>query len=102
MPWLRRNIQRDFNSLPISENFPVYTNKYRMIIVIYFVLVLHFIKTMKLHPLNGLRVEKIQNVFVQWQTKFEKHIQRKEANICLESVNQRSTSRVRTYNLLGE
>ena len=64
MPWLRRNIQRDFNSLPISENFPVYTNKYRMIIVIYFVLVLRFIKTMKLHPLNGLRVEKIQKMFL--------------------------------------
>ena len=64
MPWLRRNIQRDFNSLPISENFPVYTNKYRMIIVIYFVLVLRFIKTMKLHPLNGLRVEKIQKIFL--------------------------------------
>ena len=64
MPWLRRNIQRDFNSLPISENFPVYTNKYRMIIVIYFVLVLRFIKTMKLHPLNGLRVEKIQKLFL--------------------------------------
>ena len=47
-----------------SENFPVYTNKYRMIIVIYFVLVLHFIKTMKLHPLNGLRVEKIQKMFL--------------------------------------
>ena len=64
MPWLRRTIQRDFNSLPISENFPVYTNKYRMIIVIYFVLVLRFIKTMKLHPLNGLRVEKIQKMFL--------------------------------------
>ena len=64
MPWLRRNIQRDFNSLPISENFPVNTNKYRMIIVIYFVLVLRFIKTMKLHPLNGLRVEKIQKMFL--------------------------------------
>ena len=61
MPWLRRNIQRDFNSLPISENFPVYTNKYRMIIVIYFVLVLRFIKTMKLH---SLRVEKIQKMFL--------------------------------------
>ena len=98
MPWLRRNIQRDFNSLPISENFPVYTNKYRMIIVIYFVLVLHFIKTMKLHPLNGLRVEKIQKMFL-----FSgRQSLRKEANICLESVNQRSASRVRTYNLLGE
>ena len=64
MPWLRRNIQRDFNSLPISENFPVYTNKYRMIIVNYFVLVLRFTKTMKLHPLNGLRVEKIQKLFL--------------------------------------
>ena len=64
MPWLRRNIQRDFHSLPIYENFPVYTNKYRMIIVIYFVLVLRFIKTMKLHPLNGLRVEKIQKMFL--------------------------------------
>ena len=64
MPWLRRNIQRDFNSLPISETFPVYTNKYRMIIVIYFVLVLRFIKTMKLHPLNGLRVENIQKMFM--------------------------------------
>ena len=64
MPWLRTNIQRDFNSLPISENFPVYTNKYRMIFVIYFVLVLRFIKTMKLHPLNGLRVEKIQKMFL--------------------------------------
>ena len=64
MPWLRRNIQREFNSLPISENFPVYTNKYRMIIVIYFVLVLRFIKTMKLHPLNGLRMEKIQKMFL--------------------------------------
>ena len=61
MPWLRRNIQRDFHSLPISENFPVYTNKYRMIILIYFVLVLRFIKTMKLHP---LRVEKIQKMFL--------------------------------------
>ena len=50
MLWLRRNNQRDFYSLPISENFPVYTNKYRMIIVIYFDLVLPFIKTMKLHP----------------------------------------------------
>ena len=64
MPWLRRNIQRDFNSVPISENFPVYTNKYRKIIVIYFVLVLRFIKTMKLHLLNDLRVEKIQKMFL--------------------------------------
>ena len=62
--WLRRNIQRDFNSLPMSENFPVYTNKYRMIIVIYFVLVLRFIKTMKLYPLNGLRVEKFKKMFL--------------------------------------
>ena len=50
LPLSPDNIQRDLNSLPISENFPVYTNKYRMIIIIYFDLVLRFIKTMKLHP----------------------------------------------------
>ena len=53
-----------FQFSTLSENFPVYTNKYRMIIVIYFVLVLRFIKTMKLHPLNSLRVEKIQKMFL--------------------------------------
>ena len=63
MPWLRRNIQRDFNSLSVSENFPVYTNKYRMIIIIYFDLVLRFITKMKLHPRNGLSAEKIQKMF---------------------------------------
>ena len=73
MPWLRRNIQRDFNSLPISENFPVYTNKYRMIIIIYFDLVLCLIKTTP--PLKWFKCrEDRKNVFVQWQTKFEKHI----------------------------
>ena len=103
MPWLRRNIQRDFSSLPISENFPLYTNKLRMIIVIYFVLVLRFYKNNETPPLKWFKCrEDPKNVFVQWQTKFEKHIQKKEENFCLESVNQRSASRVRTYNLLGE
>ena len=89
--------------LYILTNFPVYTNKYRMIIVIYFDLVLPFYKNNETPPLNWFMCREDQKyVFVQWQTKFEKQIQKKEGNICLDSVNQRSASRVRTYNLLGE
>ena len=69
MPWLRRNIQRDFNSLPISENF--YKNN-------------------ETPPLKWFKCrEDPKNVFVQWQTKFEKPIQKKKKQTSVEECKPR-------------